>query len=247
MSIEETIIGFEKSFKEKNYYNKQTQDNNHLNKIIECLNIKDNMKILDLGTGSGYLAFNIAKKYNNVTIIGLDIVKETLERNKEKAKDNNLCNVSFISYDGIELPFDNKTFDMVITRYALHHFPNLDKTFNEIDRVLKNNGLLFISDPKPNDIDINRFVDKYMQKKKDGHIKFYTKEEFISLANKYNFKLIDSFDTEITFPRILESKDQYDDILNSCSKDILESYNVNIKDNEIWITEKVNNLLFEKE
>ena len=86
MSIEETIIGFEKSFKEKNYYNKQTQDNNHLNKIIECLNIKDNMKILDLGTGSGYLAFNIAKKNNNVTIIGLDIVKETLERNKEKAK-----------------------------------------------------------------------------------------------------------------------------------------------------------------
>ena len=83
--------------------------------------------------------------------------------------------------------------------------------------------------------------------KKDGHIKFYTKEEFISLANKYNFKLVDSFDTEITFPRILESKDQYDDILNSCSKDILESYNVNIKDNEIWITEKVNNLLFEKE
>jgi hypothetical protein len=48
MSIEETIIGFEKSFKEKNYYNKQTQDNNHLNKIIECLNIKPDMKILDL-------------------------------------------------------------------------------------------------------------------------------------------------------------------------------------------------------
>ena len=136
MSIEETIIGFEKSFKEKNYYNKQTQDNNHLNKIIECLNIKDNMKILDLGTGSGYLAFNIAKKYNNVTIIGLDIVKETLERNKEKAKENNISNISFVSYDGIEFPFDNNTYDMVITRYALHHFSNLDKTFNEIDRVL---------------------------------------------------------------------------------------------------------------
>ena len=65
---------------------------------------------------------------------------------------------------------------MVITRYSLHHFPNLDKTFNEIDRVLKNSGLLFISDPKPNDIDINRFVDKYMQKKKDGHIKFIQKK-----------------------------------------------------------------------
>ena len=60
-----------------------------------------------------------------------------MEKQNEKAKDNNLCNVSFISYDGIEFPFGNKTFDMVITRYALHHFPNLDKTFNEIDRVLK--------------------------------------------------------------------------------------------------------------
>ena len=54
--------GFEKSFKEKTLYNKQTQDSNHLERIIETLNIKDNDEILDLGTGSGYLAFSIARE-----------------------------------------------------------------------------------------------------------------------------------------------------------------------------------------
>ena len=54
----------------------------------------------------------------------------------------------------------------------------INDTFREISRVLKKNGIFFLSDPTPNDNDIERFVDEYMQMKKDGHIKFYTKDEW---------------------------------------------------------------------
>ena len=56
-SIQATKHEFEKSFSEGVFYNKQTQDEEHLKLIMETLPIKPGMKILDLGTGSGYLSF----------------------------------------------------------------------------------------------------------------------------------------------------------------------------------------------
>ncbi len=41
-----------------------------------------------------------------------------------------------------------------------------------MSRVLKEGGRLFISDPCPYECDTERFVDDYMQLKKDGHIRF---------------------------------------------------------------------------
>lgn len=100
-----------------------------------------------------------------------------MEVNRSKAKEENVRNISFITYDGIDFSFSDGEFDMVISRYALHHFPDIQKSISEVSRVIKQEGFLFISDPTPNVSDTSRFVDGYMQLKKDGHIKFYTKEE----------------------------------------------------------------------
>ena len=74
MSIEATRAGFEASFEESNFYNKQTQDENHLNNILKTISIKPGMKILDLGCGSGYLTFPIAQNNEKAYVVGLDIV-----------------------------------------------------------------------------------------------------------------------------------------------------------------------------
>ena len=99
------------------------------------------MKILDLGTGSGYLSFPIAQKYPNISIIGLDIVEKALEVNRSVAKEKNIRNISFISYNGIDFPVADSEFDMVISRYALHHFPDIQKSISEVSRVIKQGAL----------------------------------------------------------------------------------------------------------
>lgn len=58
-SIENTKNGFEESFKIGTFYNRQTQDKAHLERILHCLKISDGMRILDLGTGMGYFFWPI--------------------------------------------------------------------------------------------------------------------------------------------------------------------------------------------
>lgn len=90
MSIEETKKGFEESFKETTFYNKQTQDESHLRDILKFIEITPKMKVLDLGCGSGYLTFPIAKENPEAMILGLDIVTKTLENNAAEAKKDSL-------------------------------------------------------------------------------------------------------------------------------------------------------------
>ena len=144
MNIKESIAttkkGFEESFSIGEYYNRQTQDVSHLEQIMEFLPIRKGMRILDLGTGSGYLSFPIAKAHRDCEIVGLDIVENALEANREKAANEGIENLYFVSYDGIDFPFADASFDLVITRYALHHFPDIEHSIGEVARVLKKGG-----------------------------------------------------------------------------------------------------------
>lgn len=245
-SIEKTKKGFEESFRVGSYYNKQTKDDMHLEQILRCIQVESGMRILDLGTGSGYLAFPFAEKYKQVDVVGLDIVEKTLEENQRKAELAGIRNLHFVNYEGMDFPFDDNSFDIIITRYALHHFPSIEDTFREISRVLKKDGIFFLSDPTPNDNDSERFVDEYMQMKKDGHIKFYTKNEWKELGKLVDLMYIDDFDTSIRFPRRKDTALEFDDIINRHDKIVIKGYEVEVIEDEIWITEKVNNLLFKK-
>ena len=245
-SINATRKGFEESFSSADFYNKQTQDSEHLEQIMDFLPIKDGMRILDLGAGSGYLSFPIAKRNTACEIVGLDIVANTLEANRIRARRECISNLSFVCYDGLRFPFEAGSFDMVITRYSLHHFPDINYSISEVARVLKSGGFFFISDPCPNDCDKDRFVDEYMQLKKDGHIRFYTEKEWRNICGKSGLKMTDNFKSHIRFPEKKETAYGYTELLKKHDKAVIESYELAETDNEIYITEQVNNILFVK-
>ena len=197
-SIQQTKTEFEKSFAAGDFYNKQTRDEKHLQDILDFLPLSANAKVLDLGTGSGYLSFAVAKRYPNVSVVGLDIVEKTLQDNREKAKEEKIDNLKFVGYDGVDFPFCDGEFDLVVSRYALHHFPKIQSSIAEVSRVLKRGGHFFVSDPAPNDNDDERFVDAYMQLKQDGHIKFYTLDEWESICEECGLRLEKSFKSLFT-------------------------------------------------
>lgn len=248
MNIEESIRTtkekFEESFSESTYYSKQTTDKNHLKLLLDLIKPQKGDVIVDLGTGTGYVAFSLAEKYDSSKIIGIDIVTNTLSRNTNLANEKHMRNLQFISYDGIKLPFSDSSIDYIVTRYALHHFPNIVNSFNEMYRVLKPSGKLVIADPTPNDNDVGRFVDKYMQIKSDGHIKFYSLIEYKNMLQDTGFRFISNQMTSISFPR--KEAEKYQKIISETDYRIVSDYNIQITNGEIWITEQVLNMVFEK-
>ncbi|MDP4088785.1 MAG: class I SAM-dependent methyltransferase [Bacillota bacterium] len=241
--IERARKDFEEDFAKNGYMESRTGDEKHLEQILDSLIVNDGFKVLDLGTGSGYLAFPLAKRNPNSIITGLDIVVNTLARNRERSVVECLHNLNFVDYDGIELPFDDNTFDCIVTRYALHHFPDIKKTFSELRRIIKPNGQLFISDPTPNENDTMRFVDAYMQLKDDGHVQFYTKAEFDDLAIGEGFELENCFMSEVVF-RTEKTRDaRFPEISKGVDENIIAGY-VKFIDGQEWTIEQVLNLSF---
>lgn len=245
-SIVRTRAGFAKSFETVAFYNKQTEDQAHLAAILQTLTVARGTRILDLGTGMGFLAFPLAARFREAQVLGLDIVDQTLARNRARVEAEGLGNLQFVSYDGVHFPFADGAFDLVVTRYTLHHFPCVQDTFREIARVLKRGGTFFLSDPAPNDDDEDRFVDAYMQMKPDGHVKFYTKQEWESLARAVGLALTDSFETGIRFPKKISDAPQFEAIRSRFDPRVVQGYAVEKIGDELWITERVNNLSFQK-
>ena len=66
-SIDDTRKGFEESFATGDFYNRQTQDSDHLEKILGFVKISKGMKILDLGCGSGDLTPTSRKRESMIT------------------------------------------------------------------------------------------------------------------------------------------------------------------------------------
>lgn len=104
-------------------------------------------KVLDVGTGTGSLAIGFAKGIPGVEVVGLDLSDVILELARDKAQKSEVpSRVSFKKGDAEDMPFEDNTFDLVISGDTLHLVKNPVKMFDEIHRILKPQGGLIISD-----------------------------------------------------------------------------------------------------
>lgn len=103
-------------------------------------------RVLDIGTGSGRLAIELAKASGcNFEITGLDLSEDMLKLAEENARAAKV-KIDFILATASDLPFPDKSFDLVISYASLHHWFQPIKVFNEIERVTRANGNVIIRD-----------------------------------------------------------------------------------------------------
>ncbi|MFA5266267.1 MAG: ubiquinone/menaquinone biosynthesis methyltransferase [Opitutaceae bacterium] len=104
--------------------------------------------VLDLATGSGDVAFSLARAMPHVIrITGLDFCKPMLdeaEAKKNLAHDNCHACIEFRQGDGMALPFAAESYDAVTLSFGLRNMASRDVCLQEIHRVLKPGGRLFI-------------------------------------------------------------------------------------------------------
>ncbi len=101
------------------------------------------MRILDVGTGTGFIALLLAELGHEV--VGLDISEGMLGVAREKAKKAGL-DVDFQLGDAENLPFNDASFDAVICRHLLWTLPNPEKAVREWVRVVGDGGRVVVID-----------------------------------------------------------------------------------------------------
>ena len=96
-----------------------------------------NKEVLELATGPGLLAKHVA--YAAKRMVATDYSEGMIrEAQKGKCVDNLIFEVA----DATDLPYENHSFDVVLIANALHIMPEPEKALKEIERVLKEDGLL---------------------------------------------------------------------------------------------------------
>jgi ubiquinone/menaquinone biosynthesis C-methylase UbiE len=100
-----------------------------------------NKKVLELGCGAGYDAYEICSKVADYT--GIDIAPENVERTRKHLEFYGY-QPTVIEGDAEDLEFDDESFDVVFSNGVLHHTPNIEKSFREAYRVLKNGGEFWV-------------------------------------------------------------------------------------------------------
>jgi len=145
-----------------------------LHKIIlaKYLLLDKNEKILDFGCGTG--RFTSWLKERGFKVVGIDITEEMLDVAK-KTYPNDI----FILYDGIDLPFDDQSFDRVLSVFVLQHISDQNdfwRTVTELVRCVKKGGMIYL-------------IEQISEKYSDYYIHKLPKD-YIETFNRCNCKCI---------------------------------------------------------
>jgi len=100
--------------------------------------------LVDLGSGTGYLAIEIAKRAPKLKVYGIDLSKAMVKIARKHAQTTK--NVQFEVCNAAELPFEDGSIDFIVSTGSLHHWRKPTKVFKECYRVLKSGKEAWIYD-----------------------------------------------------------------------------------------------------
>ncbi|MCA9016821.1 MAG: methyltransferase domain-containing protein [Planctomycetaceae bacterium] len=132
-------------------------------KLVQQSNIQPQMKVLDLGCGTGTLTLMLKRAHPEAHITGVDGDSEVLNIARDKSRGTD---IQWEEGLASSLPYPDSAFDRVVTSLVIHHLVTDDKrlAFREIFRVLKPRGELHVLDFGAPHSSLSRFMTKYMRR-----------------------------------------------------------------------------------
>jgi ubiquinone/menaquinone biosynthesis C-methylase UbiE len=115
--------------------------------FIKRLDLEPGMKVLDVACGTGNLAIPAARL--GATVTGVDIAANSVEQARQNAKAEGL-NAKFDEGDAEALPYDDASFDAVVTMFGAMFAPRPELVASELKRVCRPGGFIAMANWTPN-------------------------------------------------------------------------------------------------
>ena len=131
--------------------------------IARDVDLQGPARILDAGTGPGYISLLLAANNPESQIIGIDYsIMQVREAEKYRAQ-RKISNCSFQQGNVMDIRFADETFDAAVSIGSIKHWPDSLRGLKEIRRVLKPGGCLVISetDQEASDDAVRQFIRRF--------------------------------------------------------------------------------------
>jgi ubiquinone/menaquinone biosynthesis C-methylase UbiE len=117
----------------------------HLQKLVEAVRPASEARVLEVATGPGHVALAFAPVCREV--IGVDLTEAPLKIAERMRIERGLANVRFQQGDvEARLPFSDGEFDVVVCRFAIHHFEHPRTVIAEMSRLCRVGGTVAVED-----------------------------------------------------------------------------------------------------
>lgn len=152
--------------------------------LIKLIGENKKGKVLDIGTGTGFMAIMLAELGH--TVSGVDIADDMLELGRKKMTEKGL-NIDFMHCDGENLKYEGNTFDVIVNCRVLWTLLEPQKAFIEWKRVLKTGGIVLSFMRLAENTTENKNWCYGEEFEKNLKLKFATEEEYIHEFKKAGF------------------------------------------------------------
>jgi ubiquinone/menaquinone biosynthesis C-methylase UbiE len=114
---------------------------------VAAAGLADGARVLDVGTGPGRVPLAIARALPGARVDGLDISAEMVAYAQRAAGEAGLGErVEFTEGDVADLPYEDASFDLIVSTMSQHHWADAAGGFRELRRVLRPGGRIWIYD-----------------------------------------------------------------------------------------------------
>lgn len=172
--LQHQINYFSKEFLSYNQdFSVEPWQQSYLNRFDSIVSDVSGKVVVDCGTGTGYLAIELARR--GATVLATDLTLESLVRLQKLASKEKLDNLYLICTDASFLPIKSGICDYYISNAVLEHLEKEEEAIDEINRICKKNSISMITVPILYSL-LNPllFVFNYIHDKRIGHLRRYS-------------------------------------------------------------------------
>lgn len=128
--------------------------------VVKQGNIPDAGAVLDLATGTGDIAFEVASSHPSAQVVGADFALPMMYVGQRDPRGG--C-VQWCAADAMNLPFPDRAFDAVLSGYLVRNVVDIHQTLSEQVRVLREGGRVVILDTTPPRGPLRPFILAYLK------------------------------------------------------------------------------------